>query len=246
MICTGKGSGSGRLRDGWASGVGPSGGLCRRRGFPNRRRARAGTRCWRPSTPTSAAGWEEGCHNARQLDEEIVAQGYPGAAGRVRQFLAHWRREHGRPGPIPCHQPPPPPTPIPPPVPSIRQATWILLRTAACLDERERAFLQALAQVCPEVLQVQALVHHFHDLLADGDLAGLDPWLHEVSASGIAELIGFATGLRRDRAAVEAAFTAQWSQGQTEGQVNRIKTLKRSMYRRAKFDLLRQRVLHPA
>lgn len=188
--------------------------------------------------------WEDGCHNARALFDEIVARGYPGAAGRVRQFLARWRQEHGRPGPTPRQQPRCPTPSVPPPVKSPRQATWLLLRPGERLDEEECAYLQALQQICPEVVQVQALAQGFHRLLTERDLAGMDPWRAAVKQSGITELISFAAGLQRDRSAVDAAFTSEWSQGQVEGQVNRIKTTKRSMYGRSKFDLLRQRILH--
>ena len=71
-------------------------------------------------------------------------------------------------------------------------------------------------------------------------------WLTRVTASGIPELDRFARGLTDDRAAVEAGLTLEWSNGQTEGQVNKLKLLKRQMYGRANFDLLRQRVLRTA
>ena len=83
----------------------------------------------------------------------------------------------------------------------------------------------------------------FSDLLHQDDPAGLTPWLEATAA---AELGGFVTGLRQDEAAVRAAIAEPWSNGQVEGQVNRLKLIKRSMYGRAKFDLLRQRVLHAA
>jgi transposase len=70
------------------------------------------------------------------------------------------------------------------------------------------------------------------------------PWVVDAAASGIPEMATFVQGIQRDRAAVEAGLTLDWSQGQTEGQVNRLKLLKRAMYGRAKLDLLRQRVLH--
>jgi transposase len=73
----------------------------------------------------------------------------------------------------------------------------------------------------------------------------LDGWLDRASQSGIAEMKSFTRGLLLDKAAVTAALTYDWSNGQTEGQVNRLKTIKRSMYGRAKFDLLRARILHP-
>ncbi|SFE51855.1 transposase [Spirosoma endophyticum] len=62
-------------------------------------------------------------------------------------------------------------------------------------------------------------------------------------AEGIPVLSGFVRGIRQDYAAVEESFRSKWSNGQTEGQVNRLKTIKRMMYSKAKFDLLRLRVL---
>ena len=70
-----------------------------------------------------------------------------------------------------------------------------------------------------------------------------DAWLTRATASDIPEIQGFVTGLERDKAAVVAALSSSYSNGQVEGQVNRLKLIKRSMYGRAKFDLLRQRVL---
>ncbi len=80
----------------------------------------------------------------------------------------------------------------------------------------------------------------FAELLRQRRPAGFDPWLDAVTAT---ELRGFAAGLRQDKAAVRAAMGEPWSNGPVEGQVNRLKLIKRSMYGRASFDLLRQRVL---
>jgi transposase len=74
----------------------------------------------------------------------------------------------------------------------------------------------------------------------------LDAWLIQAKHSGLAELKSFAQGIHRDYAAVRAAFSSRWSNGQVEGQVNRLKLMKRLMFGRAKFDLLRQRVLYRA
>jgi transposase len=71
----------------------------------------------------------------------------------------------------------------------------------------------------------------------------LESWLTRARMSGIPEVVSFVAGLRRDQAAVAAALTLPFSNGQVEGQVNRLKFIKRSGYGRAKFDLLRQRVL---
>jgi transposase len=72
-----------------------------------------------------------------------------------------------------------------------------------------------------------------------------DQWIESAKASNIRELRTFAVGLLRDKGAVLAALTLPWSNGQVEGQINRLKLIKRTMYGRANFDLLRQRVLDP-
>ena len=71
----------------------------------------------------------------------------------------------------------------------------------------------------------------------------LDAWLRQALDSGLAELRSFANGIERDKEAVVAGLTLRWSSGQVEGQVNRLKLMKRAMYGRGKLDLLRRRVL---
>ena len=71
----------------------------------------------------------------------------------------------------------------------------------------------------------------------------LDSWLDKVKISGLPALLSFANGLLKDLVAVRNALHYAWSNGQTEGQVNRLKFIKRSMYGRANFDLLPKRVL---
>jgi len=73
--------------------------------------------------------------------------------------------------------------------------------------------------------------------------ACLEHWIAAATSSAIPDLRRFAAGLRLDQSAVQAGLTEEWSNGQTEGQINRLKTLKRQMYGRAQFDLLRQRFL---
>ena len=71
-------------------------------------------------------------------------------------------------------------------------------------------------------------------------------WLEVAKGSGVAEIEGFAEGLIKDHEAVKAALTHEWSSGQTEGQINRLKFIKRQMYGRANFELLKARFLHAA
>ncbi len=105
---------------------------------------------------------------------------------------------------------------------------------------------RSAARRCPALATLQRLAHAFRALVRTHDVAALGRWLDEAAQSELPELGGFAAGLRADRAAVEAGITLPWSQGQVEGQVNRLKTLKRAMYGRATFELLRIRVLCPA
>jgi len=87
------------------------------------------------------------------------------------------------------------------------------------------------------------LVEEFQRLVRVRDTPALMVWLSAAETSGLREFREFAGGLRRDSGAVEAAVTSEWSSGQVEGQVTRLKLVKRSMYGRAGFPLLRQRFL---
>lgn len=71
----------------------------------------------------------------------------------------------------------------------------------------------------------------------------LKQWIAKVQQSGIAELKGFANGLLNDYQGISNAFKLPWSNGQVEGQINKLKTIKRQMYGRASFNLLRKRIL---
>jgi transposase len=105
------------------------------------------------------------------------------------------------------------------------------------------AYRAALLEESPLIQHAQTLVNAFFRLVRQRDVAALVPWLEAAEQSGIPELVSFVQGIRRDAAAVEAALQFEWSQGQTEGSVNKLKFVKRSMYGRGKFDLLRQRLL---
>jgi transposase len=122
----------------------------------------------------------------------------------------------------------------------------LLLRPVDDLTAEEQAYLTHLYHACPHVALAQALVQDFAAVLREHDIDGRYTWLHSAGACPIRELSAVARGMWLDRQAIEAAVATAWSQGQTEGQVNRLKVIKRGMYGRAKFDLLRQRVLHAA
>jgi transposase len=111
------------------------------------------------------------------------------------------------------------------------------------LNEKQRAQLAQLCQDEGGFVLLHRLTQAFVHLLHEQTDAGLTEWFKEVQRSKIPELISFAKGLQRDEAAVRAGLRLQWSQGPVEGAINKLKLIKRSMYGRANFDLLRIRVL---
>jgi transposase len=103
----------------------------------------------------------------------------------------------------------------------------------------------ALRRICqePMIEGVYSLVQDFLKMIRQRVVAMLDPWLNAYQQSGVNNLKTFAEGIRKDYDSIRAALETAWSNGQTEGQVNRLKMLKRQMYGRANFDLLRKRTL---
>jgi transposase len=174
--------------------------------------------------------WEAGCHNASALLGEIQAQGYRGQVSILKQYLKPWHARLPTSGQIPQA------------VPSASSVRWWLLGKVDQTDTQER-FVTALLEHCLAVKAGQELAEQFLRLVRDGPTADLDGWLQRVQGCGVPEMQGFAKGLISDKAAVEAALSLRWSNGQTEGQVNRLKFLKRQMYGRASFGLLKARVL---
>ncbi len=96
------------------------------------------------------------------------------------------------------------------------------------------------------VAWMQGMVARFATMVRDRRCADLTAWVADCHAGSIPELDNFATSLEKDEAAVRAALSLPWSNGPTEGHINKLKLIKRSAYGRMKLDLLRQRVLHAA
>ena len=90
---------------------------------------------------------------------------------------------------------------------------------------------------------MRARAMRFRGILRGSDISKLDVWLDDAQASGIYAIVRFVRTLRQDIAAVRNAITETWSNGQVEGQINRLKTLKRAMYGRANVELLRAPVM---
>jgi transposase len=174
------------------------------------------------------------------LWKEIKGQGYPGAEVALRHFLQKWREAEAAEIRVQTLIK----SSAPGRAPSTRQIKWLLFGKQEKLNEQwEQIFLQQLSRDVPEIEIGRKLVGEFHQLMTDRQPEGFQRWLEKARASGIGELIWFANEVEQDRAPVEKAFSSEWSQGQVEGQVNRLKFLKRQMYGRANFDLLRARLV---
>jgi len=128
-------------------------------------------------------------------------------------------------------------------LPSARRAAWLFLKDPAEITDEERLFTGELMKSSAEIKQAVTLTKQFQELVKTRNVDFWDEWLSKAENLG-AKWKNFVKGLRQDGAAVKAALTTDWSNGQTEGQVNRLKFLKRQMFGRANFDLLRARILY--
>jgi len=179
--------------------------------------------------------WDAGCHNAATLWHELRAAGFLGSAGTVRRHVGGWRSVRGRRGRPPAHVTD---RTAAAPVPSPRQVKWWLLGAPEELTEEQSAYVRRLLAAVPALATAQQVAVEFGRVVRERNRAALSGWLQQAEASGIPELRSVAAGMRRDRAAIEAALRLPWSQGQTEGQVTRLKLTKRAMYGRGGLDLL--------
>ncbi len=187
--------------------------------------------------------WNAGCQNAAALWQELREAGFPGSAGTVRRHVGAWRPVGGRrerPSARSANRAAAAPAPTP--IPSPRQVRWWLLGSPNEVTEEQRAYVERLLAAVPLLETAQQVAQAFGRVVRERDRDALDGWLRQAEQSGIAELRALAVGMRRDRAAIEAALVLPWSNGQTEGQVTRLKFVKRSMYGRGGLDLLRGRL----
>lgn len=207
--------------------------------FPERQPAVQRQTSLTPHVEYLTERWRAGCHNVTKLWHELHDE--RGFQGGLTTVLA-WARTHLRneteesvaPGTQrsatahpSCHPP-------------SRRAAWLLTALLERLKPPELRYVEAICDASPVLASVHTLAMEFRRMLDAHDPNALTPWLNSAEHS---ELRSLATGLRRDKDAVLAAILFRWSNGQVEGQVNRLKLIKRTMYGKAGFQLLRRRVL---
>jgi hypothetical protein len=188
--------------------------------------------------------WAEGCTSGRDLLPEIKGRGYTGSLSQLERLLTQWRRS-GRVAAVMA----PDTTAATLTDPSTGHMVSPIVAAALCIKPRGRLTkpqavkVDAFKTMSPAFATMRKLAMRFRGILRGSDTALLDLWLHDADRSGLYGLRRFARSLRHDLAAVRNAITETWSNGQAEGQINRLKTLKRAMYGSAGAELLRARML---
>lgn len=213
---------------------------------------------------------QEGCENANLLWQEIGKLGYTHGYKPVNTWVREYLGKPGRASserekaksqaffdavraeqetvPLPEKEAPeiPSPTEEPQmevdPLESPRHLTWLLLRKPEQLTTKEQQVLTFICQE-PDIQTAYTLAQRFFRMVRERQADQLDRWLEESLTSGLPDFRTFAEGLKRDAAAMANALSLDYSNGPVEGQVNRLKYVKRSMYGRGSFELLRRRFL---
>lgn len=195
-----------------------------------------------PYLPYLQERWMEGCRNGHQLWRDLCEQGYVGSRTCVSDWVARQRRAE-------CTLAVLAPTAFTSSMVaterkrSARQATWLLVRARETLSAVDQDFLDRLLHASPPIAVAYNLAQDFRSKLTARDGGGFDRWREAVMVAALPELQRFADGLNRERASVIAAFGLPYSNGPVEGNVTRLKLIKRQGYGRAGFELLKRRVL---
>jgi transposase len=204
---------------------------------------------WRPSAqvltpfiPYLIRRWRDSGAHSMQLWREVRALGYAHSARTVGRFITRLRRasEAGQaPGtqasPYTCPQ-----------GPSIRAVSFAIVCPTAKRSREVQTYLDQLCLMDTGIARANALIQAFLTMIRERRGHDLEAWMAEATDSGIEVLARFARGLQDDLMAIKAGLTLEWSNGVTEGQIHRLKLMKRQGYGRAGFALLRQRLLQAA
>jgi transposase len=209
---------------------------------PRRLQRPPSARVLTPYIPYLIRRWRDTQADSMQLWREIQALGYTHSARTVCRFITQLRRaaDAGHPpesqrSPYTRSQ-----------GPSARAVSFAMVCPAAKRSQEVQMYLDQLCHVDTHIARAYTLSQAFLTLVRERRGEALEAWMAEAIDSGIDALARFARGLQNDLRAIIAGLTLEWSNGVTEGQIHRLKLIKRQGYGRAGFTLLRQRVLHAA
>ena len=198
--------------------------------------------------------WEEGCHNGLGLWRELKTLGYAGSSRMVYRYLQPLRQATPSTSSDALHLVSPLTTTkvlAAEQIASLGQYTltqlqWLFVRWPEELTGEEQEFLAWLVEAHPSLATIYHLVQHFRRMIRSRAGHELEQWVQQCLDSHIRELVRFARGLQAEWEPAVAGLTHRASNGQTEGQVRKLKLIKRQTYGRAGFPLLRKRVLQAA
>jgi transposase len=176
------------------------------------------------------AEWSAGCRNGAELWRRLRATGFRGSLRVVAEWATRRRRAEGA-GRETLRVPP------------ARVLSRLMLSLRDHLMKEDAITVASIERGVPILVPARDLVERFHRMVRDRDPDALPAWITDVAGSVLAS---FGNGIVADQAAILAALTQPWSNGQTEGQITKLKLVKRQMYGRAKLDLLRARLIVPA
>lgn len=172
--------------------------------------------------------WSSGCHNGTELWRRLQTMGFPGSLRVVSEWSTRRRRAETA-SDQQLQK-----------VPSARTIARLMTTARDHLSKAETVTIAVIEAGVPMLADARRIMNDFHVMIRKKDAARLDPWIAEASPSLIAS---FARGITNDKSAVRAAITQPWSNGQTEGQITKLKLVKRQMYGRGKLDLLQARLI---
>ena len=188
--------------------------------------------------------WNSGCHSSKLLFEQLQAQGYQGGYRTLQRYLQRMRSSLGLP-PRRGHQKTISArfTELKQPPLTARRVASLVMRQSENREPEDEEVLAKLKARQAQLSSAISLARDFAEIVRNLASEQLDAWIQRAIHSQSSPLAHFALGLTEDYQAVQAGVTLPWSNGQVEGQINRLKMLKRQMYGRAQLDLLSQRFL---
>jgi transposase len=178
--------------------------------------------------PWLDAQWSAGCRNGAELRRRLTEHGFRGSLRVVTEWATRRRRAEKTDAENLQR------------IPSARTIARLMTIGRDTLSKAETVTIAAIETGVPTLVQARELIASFHNMVRHKIVDELTPWIEQASESLVAS---FANGVRRDEAAVRAAIELPWSNAQTEGQITRLKLVKRQMYGRGKIDLLQARLI---
>lgn len=211
-------------------------------GIPHGKPRSKRTSCFDPYADAAIALWQNGALSSLQIWHALQTQGFKGSYNTVHRFIEtlpeYIKRRMGN-GELSKALPDHPLQNF-----QAREAVWLFVRDPCDLEKKEQEELTAICQASPTAETLYGLAQEFMQMIRHLKGERLDEWLNCVRASQIPEFQSLVKSIKQDKAAVLAGLTLQHNNGVVEGKVNKLKLIKRMMFGRAGFALLRQRVLH--